>query len=40
MHTAPWIVAAPALLILSITFVVQMLGDRLRDRMDVRLRDR
>lgn len=40
MHTAPWIVAAPALLILSITFVVQMLGDSLRDRMDVRLRDR
>ncbi|SSC69875.1 unnamed protein product [Ciceribacter sp. T2.26MG-112.2] len=40
MHTAPWIVAAPALLILLITFVVQMLGDRLRDRMDVRLRDR
>lgn len=40
MHTAPWIVAAPALLILAITFVVQMLGDRLRDFMDVRLRDR
>lgn len=40
MHTAPWIVAAPAILILSVTFVVQMLGDRLRDRMDVRLRDR
>ncbi|WP_245484866.1 ABC transporter permease [Ciceribacter ferrooxidans] len=40
MHTAPWIVAAPALLILLITLVVQMLGDRLRDRMDVRLRDR
>lgn len=37
MHTAPWIVAAPALLILLITLVVQMLGDRLRDRMDVRL---
>ncbi|MBW8282655.1 MAG: ABC transporter permease [Rhizobium sp.] len=40
MHTAPWIVAAPALLILVITFIVQMLGDRLRDRMDARLRDR
>ncbi len=40
MHTAPWIVAAPALLILLITFVVQMLGDRLRDRMDVRLQNR
>lgn len=40
MHTAPWLVAAPALFILMITFVVQMLADRLRDRMDVRLRDR
>lgn len=40
MPSAPWVVAAPALLIVMITFVVQMLGDLLRDRTDVRLRDR
>lgn len=40
MPSAPWVVAAPALLIVLITFVVQMLGDFLRDRTDVRLRDR
>lgn len=40
MPSAPWVVAAPALLIVMITFVVQMLGDFLRDRTDVRLRDR
>jgi len=37
MPTAPWIVLAPALLILGVTFSVQILGDWLRDRADVRL---
>ena len=40
MPSAPWIVAAPALLILFLTFVIQMLGDWLRDHTDVRLRER
>lgn len=40
MPTAPWIVLAPALLILAVTFSVQILGDWLRDRADVRLLDR
>jgi ABC-type dipeptide/oligopeptide/nickel transport systems, permease components len=40
LPSAPWIVAAPALLILLVTFVIQMLGDFLRDRTDVRLRER
>ena len=40
MPTAPWIVAAPALLIVLLTLVIQMLGDWLRDRTDVRLRER
>lgn len=40
MPTAPWIVVAPAMMILLITFAVQILGDWLRDRADVRLRDR
>jgi len=40
MPSAPWVVAAPALLILLITLVVQLLGDSLRDRFDVRLRGR
>ncbi|MCO0615122.1 ABC transporter permease [Lutimaribacter sp. EGI FJ00015] len=40
MPTAPWIVAAPALMILLITFAVQILGDWLRDGADVRLRAR
>lgn len=40
MPTAPWIVAAPALMILLITFAVQILGDWLRDGADVRLRER
>ncbi|MFD2250030.1 peptide/nickel transport system permease protein [Pseudochelatococcus lubricantis] len=40
MPSAPWIVIAPAVFMLLTTFVVQMLGDRLRDRMDVRLRGR
>jgi peptide/nickel transport system permease protein len=40
MPNAPWIVLAPSLLILSVTFVVQVLGDLARDRADVRLRRR
>jgi peptide/nickel transport system permease protein len=40
MPSAPWIVAVPALLILVVTLVVQILGDFLRDRADVRLVDR
>lgn len=40
MPTAPWIVLAPALAILAVTFAVQILGDWLRDRADVRLRER
>lgn len=40
MPTAPWVVAAPAILILIVTLVVQLLGDVLRDRADVRLRRR
>lgn len=40
MATAPWIVIAPAIAIILLTFSVQILGDWLRDRADVRLRDR
>lgn len=40
MPTAPWMVIAPAAAIILITFSVQILGDWLRDRADVRLRDR
>lgn len=40
LPSAPWIVAAPALFILFVTFVIQMLGDWLRDRTDVRLQGR
>ncbi len=40
MPTAPWIVIAPAMMIVLITFAVQILGDWLRDRADVRLRER
>lgn len=40
MPTAPWIVVAPAIAILLVTFAVQILGDWLRDRADVRLRGR
>ena len=40
MPSAPWVVVAPALLILLITLVVQLLGDWLRDITDVRLKDR
>lgn len=40
MPTAPWVVIAPAVAIILLTFSVQILGDWLRDRADVRLRDR
>ncbi|QIE57827.1 ABC transporter permease [Pikeienuella piscinae] len=40
MPSAPWVVIAPALAILLLTYVVQILGDWLRDHVDVRLRDR
>lgn len=40
MPTAPWIVIAPAVMIILVTFTVQILGDWLRDRADVRLRER
>lgn len=40
MPTAPWTVLAPAFLILAVTFSIQLLGDWLRDRADVRLRQR
>ncbi|MBY6092337.1 ABC transporter permease [Maritimibacter alkaliphilus] len=40
MPTAPWIVLTPAALIVLLTFTVQILGDWLRDRADVRLRER
>ncbi len=40
MPTAPWTVLAPAVLILAVTFSIQILGDWLRDRADVRLRQR
>ncbi len=40
MPTAPWIVVAPAVMILLVTFAVRIVGDWLRDRADVRLRER
>lgn len=40
MASAPWIVAAPALLIVFVALAVMLLGDWLRDRFDVRLQDR
>lgn len=40
MATAPWIVAAPALLIALVSLAVMLIGDWLRDRFDVVLRDR
>ena len=40
LPTAPWIVLAPAMVILLLTFAVQILGDWLRDKADVRLRSR
>ncbi len=40
MPTAPWMVLMPAIAIILLTFSVQILGDWLRDRADVRLRAR
>lgn len=40
MSIAPWTVLAPALMIVLLTFTIQILGDWLRDRVDVRLRER
>ncbi|ARE39039.1 Dipeptide transport system permease protein DppC [Rhodovulum sp. P5] len=40
MPNAPWTVIAPAMMIVVLTFTVQILGDWLRDRADVRLRER
>lgn len=40
MPMAPWVVLTPAALIVVLTFAVQILGDWLRDRADVRLRER
>ena len=40
MPTAPWMVTVPAVMIILITFSVQITGDWLRDRADVRLRER
>lgn len=40
MPNAPWMVMAPAVAIILLTFSVQILGDWLRDRADVKLRDR
>lgn len=37
MTSAPWVVLCPALLIITIALVVSLLGDWLRDRLDVRL---
>lgn len=40
MPTAPWIVASPGLLIMLVALTVMLIGDWLRDRFDVRLRER
>lgn len=40
MATNAWLVTVPAMAILILTFVVQILGDWMRDRADVRLRSR
>jgi len=40
MASAPWIVAVPAGLIILVSLAAMLLGDHLRDRVDVRLRDR
>ncbi|MBC7801410.1 MAG: ABC transporter permease, partial [Gemmatimonadaceae bacterium] len=38
MASAPWIVAAPAALIMLVSLVAMLLGDAVRDRIDPRLR--
>ena len=40
MASAPWIVAVPALLIVFVSLAAMLLGDALRDHLDVRLRER
>jgi peptide/nickel transport system permease protein len=40
MSNAPWVVASPAILIMLVSLTVMLLGDWLRDRFDVRLRER
>jgi peptide/nickel transport system permease protein len=40
MASAPWIVAVPALLIVLVSLAAMLTGDFLRDRFDVRLRER
>ncbi len=40
MASAPWIVAIPALLIVLVSLAAMLLGDALRDHLDVRLRER
>jgi len=39
MASAPWIVASPALLIMFVALIVLLLGDWLRDALDVKLRN-
>lgn len=40
MASAPWVVAAPALLIMLVSLVAMLLGDAVRDRVDPRLQTR
>lgn len=40
MASAPWIVAIPALLIVLVSLAAMLLGDALRDHLDVRLHER
>ncbi len=40
MATAPWVIAAPAILIMLVSLVTMLIGDWLRDHFDVRLRER
>ena len=40
LASAPWVVATPALLIALVSLCAMLLGEALRDRMDVTLRDR
>jgi peptide/nickel transport system permease protein len=40
MASAPWIVAVPALLVVLVSLAAMLLGDALRDKLDVRLRER
>jgi peptide/nickel transport system permease protein len=40
MASYPWVVASPAIFIVLVSLAVMLLGDFMRDRFDVRLRDR